>query len=69
MEMIDQIQRQDALDIGDPDVNEEVVGTLCNMLINISAASMARSFTEAAVEVEEARESIEDLAECVANYI
>jgi hypothetical protein len=67
-EMIDLIQRQDAVDIGDPDINEEVVGTLCSLRINIAAASRARSLTEATAEVEEAKEAIEDLATYITDY-
>lgn len=68
IEMIDQVQRQDALDIGDPDINEEVVGTLHNMLVNISAINMTKSKKMAIVEIDEIQEAIADLAEYVANY-
>jgi len=67
-EIIDQIQKQDSLDIGDPDINEEVVGTLRSILTNLSAANTAKSLSKAAVEMDEVREAIADLADCVAHY-
>ena len=68
VKMIDQVQRQDALDIGDPDINEEVVGTLHGILANIAAINTARSKRMAIVEINEVKEAIADLAEYVANY-
>ena len=72
-EIIDQVQKQDSLDLGDPDINEEVVATLQNVALNVRSAMNAINFaseslTEMASEVDEANEAIADLAEHVANY-
>ena len=45
-EMIDQVQRQDSLDLGDPDINEEVIATLRNLVPNIESAVNAVKFTD-----------------------
>lgn len=72
-EMVDRVQRQDSLDIGDPDINEEVAATLQNMAINVeSAANSAKltrqSLVETAGELDEIRETIADLAAYVTDY-
>lgn len=72
-EMIDQVQRQDSLDIGDPDINEEVIATLQNLAINVESAVntmkfVDQSLTKTAGELSEAQEAISDLARYVANY-
>ena len=64
-EIVEQVQMQDAIDIGDPDINEEVVATLKQIVFSVEES---RSMPEVAGSFNDARESIADLAEYVARY-
>ena len=64
-EMVEQVQRQDAIDIGDPDINEEVVATLKQIIYGIEES---KSMLEVTESFNDAKESISDLAEYVAKY-
>ena len=72
-EMANQVQRQDSLDIGDPDINDEVITTLQNMVIDIKssiqeAVYASNALASAAGSIEESQEAISDLAQQVSEY-
>jgi len=72
-EMIDQIHKQESIGMGDDDINDEVMSALQQVAIDIESAISGISdahntLVDAAGGIEEAKETISDLAALVANY-